>query len=259
MNNPNIRQRADFLEPKIIFEDKYILVLEKPAGMVVNRAETTEGLTVQDWVEKHSEWDWESLRAQKVSEGTEDFYKRSGIVHRLDKETSGILLVAKSPEAFENLQKQFKERKVKKKYLALVHGKVEPETGEIRAPVGRLPWNREKFGIIPGGREAVTRYKVIATRDKGGFWVVSRGPLSLLEVIPQTGRTHQIRVHLKYLGHPIVADDKYAGRKTSRQDRKMCPRMFLHASYLGFFHPKSEKWVEFESKLPQDLEKAIEN
>lgn len=235
---------------KIIFEDDQILVLEKPAGMVVNRAETVAGKTLQDWIERYSEWDWKSLKAQKKTEGTEDFLKRSGIVHRLDKETSGILLVAKTSAAFENLQKQFKERRVKKKYLALVHGQVKPETGEIEAPVGRIPWSREKFGVVPGGRVALTKYKV------SKIYNLESKIYSLLEITPETGRTHQIRVHLKYLGYPIVADEKYAGRKTSREDRKIFPRMFLHASYLGFFHPRTGDWIEFESKLPQDLEKG---
>lgn len=252
--NPNIRQRADFLVPKVVFEDNQILVLEKPAGMVVNRAKSVKGETLQDWVEGYLGWDWESLKALKGTEGTEDFILRSGIVHRLDKETSGLLIVAKTPEAFENLQKQFKERKVKKKYLALVHSKVEPREGEIKAPVGRLPWSREKFGVIPGGRKAETKYKVISN------WILVIGnkkeKYSLLGLEPETGRTHQIRVHLKYLRHPIVSDSTYAGRKTSRGDRKWCPRMFLHASGLEFFHPKTGKKIKFASKLPEDLEKA---
>lgn len=226
------------MEPKIIFEDDQILVLEKPAGMVVNKAETVAtGTTVQDWVEKKLE-----IRNSKLGIGG-----RAGIVHRLDKETSGILLVAKTLKAFENLQKQFKERKVKKRYLALVHEKVEPSEGEIKAPVGRLPWNREKFGVVPGGRVALTKYKV------SKIYNLESKIYTLLELTPETGRTHQIRVHLKYLGYPIVSDLTYAGRKTAREDRKWCPRMFLHASYLGFFHPKTGKWVEFESRQPSDL------
>ena len=228
------------MEPKIIFEDDQILVLEKPAGMVVNKAETTrEEETVQDWIARNFQFPISSLQSY-----------RSGIVHRLDKETSGILLVAKTLKAFENLQKQFKERKVKKRYLALVHEKVTPKDGEISAPVGRLPWSREKFGVFPGGRPAKTKYKVKE------YYTLDAKPYTFLELTPETGRTHQIRVHLKYLGYPIVSDSTYAGRKTAREDRKWCPRMFLHASYLGFFHPKTSKWIEFESKLPEDLEKG---
>jgi len=228
------------MEPKIVFEDGEILVLEKPAGMVVNRATSVKEETVQDWVARNFQF--------PISN---DQLLRNGIVHRLDKETSGLLLVAKTPEAFENLQKQFKERVVKKRYLALVHGKVEPVEGEVAVPVGRLPWNREKFGVIPGGREAKTRYKTIRNL------IIRNSQFTLVELYPETGRTHQIRVHLKYLGHPVVADSTYAGRKTARGDRSFCPRLFLHASFLCFKHPKSGEWLEFESELPNDLQKVL--
>ena len=247
------------MEPKVIFEDDEFLVLEKPSGMVVNRAESVKESTVQDWAERKLSCEAGSRSAGKIQsvdwqdrgEKLQDFYGRAGIVHRLDKETSGLLLVAKTPEAFADLQRQFKERVVKKRYLTLVHGKVVPEEGEVRAPVGRLPWNREKFGVIAGGREAVTRYKVIH------YYTMHSSPYTLLEAYPETGRTHQIRIHLKYLGHALVGDEAYAGRKTSHQDRTWCPRLFLHASYLGFQHPKKREWMEFESKLPQELQAMI--
>lgn len=227
------------MEPKIIFEDDQVLILDKPAGMVVNRAESVKGVTTQDWVGKKL----------KIKEG--GIGGRAGIVHRIDKETSGILLVAKTPEAFENLQSQFKKREVEKKYLILVHGRVEPKEGEVEAPVGRLPWNRERFGVFPGGREAKTSYK------KVGEYKKENEEFSLLEVKPETGRTHQIRVHLKYLGYPVVADSFYAGRKTSKEDRKWCPRLFLHAAEITFTHPETGNKVNFSSKLPEELEKAI--
>jgi 23S rRNA pseudouridine1911/1915/1917 synthase len=176
-------------------------------------------------------------------------------VHRIDKETSGILLVAKTPQAFDDLQKQFKERTIKKTYLALVHGKVVPETGEISVPVGRLPWNRKKFGVLAGGREAVTKYKVLSI-----LYLVfgkKEEPFSLLELYPETGRTHQIRVHLKYFNHPIFADFLYAGRKTSRDDRKVLSRVFLHAEKIIFTHPVSKKSITLESPLPEELQKII--
>lgn len=235
------------MEPEIIFEDDCLLVLEKPVGMVVNRAESTKEETIQDWLIAYGKW--LIVEDQTIKES--DFFRRAGIVHRLDKETSGILLVAKTPEAFANLQAQFKKREVEKHYLALVHGKIEQERGEIEAPVGRLTWNRERFGVFPGGRPAKTYYEKVREYKKNGE------EFSLLEIKPETGRTHQIRVHLKYLGHPVVADSFYAGRKTSREDRKWCPRLFLHASSLSFTHPKTGKKISFSLPLPKELEKAL--
>ncbi len=245
---------------RILFEDDDVLVLDKPSGITVNRSDTTKGEeTVQDFVEsKFSIFPSTSLRAgnfQFSKDGESDFYKRAGIVHRLDKETSGILLVAKTLNAFESLQKQFKERTVKKTYLALCHGKIVPETGEINVPVGRLPWNRKKFGVLSGGREAVTRYRVISN-----FQLPisnKKEEVTLLELYPETGRTHQIRVHLKYFNHPIFADFLYAGRKTSREDRKVLNRVFLHAHKISFTHPVTNKQILLESSLPEELAKII--
>jgi len=250
------------MKPEIVFEDEEILIIDKPAGMVVNRAESVKGETVQDWVERYLKTlsTKHEIRNGSTSSPLE-FARRAGIVHRLDKETSGLLIIAKTPEAFVNLQKQFKERRVEKHYLALVHGQVEPNEGEIRAPVGRLPWNREKFGVLAGGRSARTKYKILKLLNRSdllpGQTSKREEILTLLELKPKTGRTHQIRVHLKYWGHPIVADDKYAGRKTNRKDREWCPRLFLHAAYLAFIHPKTNKRVEFALSLPQDLKKAL--
>ena len=225
------------MKPTIIFEDESILVLDKPSGWITNDASTTTTQPVlQTWLR-------ENFKYPLIG----DRERRDGIVHRLDKETSGLLLVAKTPKAFENLQSQFKERKVKKTYVALVHGRVKLDSGEISAPVGRLPWRRERFGVLPGGREAVTGYKVIRYYD------TKRGNYSLVELFPKTGRTHQIRIHLKFIGHPIVGDYFYAGRKTAREDRTWCPRLFLHAGKISFFHPVTGKEVKFESELPKDL------
>lgn len=265
------------MEPKIIFEDEHLLVLDKPAGMIVNRSDTTrEVRTLQEWVE-----DYLKIRSMKheirnKSEASNDqngfgfrlpvsamrwqagnsdfdFRARAGIVHRLDKETSGIILVAKTLEAFINLQSQFKERKVQKTYLALAHGKIEPETGEINVTVGRLPWNRKRFGVIAEGRESVTRYRVTTNYKLP----TTNESLTLVELSPKTGRTHQIRVHLQYIKHPIFADPLYAGRKTSRDDRKLLPRVFLHASKISFFHPKTNELLNFESPLSEDLNKFL--
>jgi 23S rRNA pseudouridine1911/1915/1917 synthase len=233
-----------------IYEDEEFLVIDKPSGITVNKSETTiHETTIQDWAEKELGVGGGSDSGDKDS----DFYKRAGIVHRLDKETSGILLLAKTKEAFENLQKQFKERVVKKTYLALSHGKIVPPEGEINVPVGRLPWSRMQFGILPGGRESKTLYKVLDYYKN----TQTKEMLSLVELYPQSGRTHQIRVHLKYIGHPIFSDFLYAGRKTSRKDRSALPRVFLHASAISFMHPKEGKEVSFRSDLPPELYSLI--
>src|SRR5688572_24099945 len=150
----------------ILFEDDNLVVIDKPAGITVNRADTTKNeTTVQDWAEekygiKYTQDLGSEKSATETGEQTWDpvveFYKRGGVVHRLDKETSGCLILAKNPESFVALQKQFKERTVKKVYQAFAHGAIKPEEGEINVPVGRLPWNRKSFGIVPGGRESKT-------------------------------------------------------------------------------------------------------
>lgn len=251
------------LSVPILFEDDALLVVNKPAGMTVNRSETTiHEETLQDWVETRSGELHKGTSVAEASQRVEskelestDFYQRAGIVHRIDKETSGILLIAKTPEAFANLQAQFKERKVKKSYIALAHGKIAPETGEINVPVGRLPWNRRQFGVVAGGRESVTFYTVegyFRTPDK------RREPLTLLRLNPITGRTHQIRVHLQYLGHPIFADFLYAGRKTQRDDRELLERVFLHAATISFFHPLTGEQIALSAPLPPELQRVLD-
>lgn len=239
------------MDIKIIYEDSDLLVIDKPCGITVNRSDTTkEKETVQDWAGKQFTIDHIPLTIDR--EG--DFYNRGGIVHRLDKETSGILLIAKNPKAFVSLQKQFKERRVEKTYVALVHGEVKPEKGEINVPVGRLSFNRKRFGVVAGGRDSVTNYRVISNFK----FPITNEKLSLLELYPRTGRTHQIRVHLKYFNHPIYADPLYSGRKVSRADRKILPRLFLHASKISFNHPKTGKEISLESPLPEDLQNFTE-
>ncbi|MGD8743987.1 MAG: RluA family pseudouridine synthase [Candidatus Woesebacteria bacterium] len=228
----------------VIFEDDELLVLEKPSGWVVNDASTVgDTPVVQRWLSDN--YSHETI-GEKVF--------RCGIVHRLDKDTSGVLITAKKKAAFRALQNQFKQRSVSKTYKALVHGKVEPLTGSVKAPVGRLPWNRERFGVLPGGRAAETKYSVVAHYGKSD----EKSYYSLLDVFPITGRTHQIRIHMKYLKHPVVSDVFYAGRKRSRSDLKWCPRLFLHAAKIEFLHPKTKRKVEFVSPLPQELEDVID-
>jgi 23S rRNA pseudouridine1911/1915/1917 synthase len=239
--------------PKIIYEDDFLLVLNKPSGMTVNRADTTRGEeTLQDWVE--TKFPISNFQFPIPNEEQSEFYKRGGIVHRLDKETSGLILVAKTEETFYALQQQFKERSVTKQYVALVHGKVKPDMGEINVPVGRQEWNRMRFGVVAGGKEAQTLYKVREYRE----FNKNREALSFMELEPKTGRTHQIRVHMKYLGYPLFADFLYAGRKTQRDDRKYLGRVFLHAARISFSHPVSKQTVHYESALPAELQKFLD-
>lgn len=230
------------MEPKIIFEDDSLFVIDKPSGWITNDADTTTTQPVlQTWVREHFDYPLKG-----------NLEMRDGIVHRLDKETSGILLVAKTKDAFESLQTQFKDRKIVKTYIALLHGHTD-ESGNVKATVGRLPYRRDRFGVVDGGRESESDYKLIK------FYPGNNGGHSLVEFYPKTGRTHQIRIHSRHIGHAIVADEFYAGRKTARNDRKWCPRLFLHASTIKFTHPLTNKEVEFESKLPSDLEAAAKS
>jgi len=229
------------MEPKIIFEDDSVFVVDKSSGWITNDADTTTTQPVlQKWVRDNFDYPLKG-----------NYEMRDGIVHRLDKETSGIVVVAKTPEAFLKLQSEFKLRQVSKTYIALLHGKLNTEVGEINATVGRLPWHRSRFGVLPGGRESTTDYKVLE------FYPGNNAGHSLVEFHPKTGRTHQLRIHSRHIGHAIVSDEFYAGRKTARNDRKWCPRLFLHAASIKFIHPVTEKEVEFESDLPNDLKEVL--
>ena len=253
----------------ILYEDDSLMVINKPAGVVVNRVETERGETVEEWAEKripNTEYRIPNKKSNlspnsEFSIQNSVFIARSGIVHRLDKETSGCLIIAKTEEAFADLQRQFKERKVKKEYLALVHGLVEPKQGTIKVPISRSHHTHDKFTVAVGGRISETEYKVSQV-FKGPALLRQQGralsEYSLLRVSPKTGRTHQIRVHFKYFGHPLVSDEKYGGKKAP-QDRKWCPRIFLHALKIEFYHPVKHTKVSVESDLPTDLEVVLNN
>lgn len=250
-------------ELKIIFEDSELLVLDKPAGLVVNRGQTVQGETLQELLENYF-----SLPADNLGIGG-----RAGIVHRLDRDTSGVLAVAKSQKAFENLQKQFKEREVEKKYVALVHGLV-ADHGVIDEKIGRVG-KFGKFGVVSTGRESKSEFKrnveliFLSSRfaqlvedekyNKARIRYLEAHGLdySLVEIFPKTGRTHQIRVHLKHLGHPVVSDELYCPSKLFKFDMLWCPRMFLHAQSIAFRHPSTKKNLEFVADLPKDLKSAM--
>ncbi|PWU23086.1 hypothetical protein C5B42_04140 [Candidatus Cerribacteria bacterium 'Amazon FNV 2010 28 9'] len=266
---------AQELESAILFEDDYILVLNKPAGWVVNRANTYTELTVQEWMEErlgvreqgigNKERTNELTSQRETPYGTpeEIFTQRGGIVHRLDKDTSGVLLLAKTPDVLVELLRQFRERETQKEYIALVHGKLVPSFGSIRLPMDRSSEDRKKFAIDPNGRMSETEYKLIEffpglprgiSQKKGK----SYQGFSLTRLHPKTGRTHQIRVHMAAIKHPLVGDGVYAGKKRIVLDKEWCPRQFLHAAKLVFTHPINKERVCFEAPLAKDLQIVLE-
>jgi 23S rRNA pseudouridine1911/1915/1917 synthase len=218
----------------IIYQDADIIVLDKPPGLTVHPAPGHPSGTLVNAL----------LAACPDLRGIAGTL-RPGIVHRLDKDTSGLMVVAKNDRAQRALQRQLKERAVHKTYLALVHGVPKPREGVIKAPIGRHLKNRKKMAVVAGGRDAVTKYRVREELDGGRY--------SILEVEPVTGRTHQIRVHMSALGHHIVGDATY-GRRS-----EFIARQALHASKLAFAMPLGGRSVEFKSPLPLDIREALEH
>ena len=224
---------------EIVYEDETLVVVNKPAGLVVHPAAGTPSGTLANALAYHFQ--------HLPSGGTG---VRPGIVHRLDRDTSGLLVVAKTEVALENLSDQFRDRKVFKSYVALVHGLVLANSGKIDQPLARDPSNRTRMAVVRGGRSALTLYRVRQAFDR----------FTLLDVELNTGRTHQIRVHLAWLKHPVVGDETYGGgRDNTIQDPRLraqirnLNRHFLHAEKLAFTHPKTNEVVKFESPLPLEL------
>ena len=231
----------------IIYEDDDIIIINKQADMVVHPARSNTHGTLVNALAFYSD---------KLSSGLGEF--RPGIVHRLDKNTTGVMVVAKNDAAQWKIAKQFERRQVKKTYLAIVHGTPELTADRISARLGTHPRTREKYAIRPeSGKEAITFYEVVESFR--GF--------SLLKLTPKTGRTHQIRVHLSYIKHPIVADDMYGGRLVYPWQLKdtevgveepIINRCALHASTLEFEHPTTERIVKFEAPLPEDMQNLLD-
>jgi len=226
---------------KVIYEDNDVLVIDKPAGLVVfPEGQTKENTLIGTLIKENPE-------LESVGEPP-----RYGVVHRLDKDTSGLLLVAKNNKSLIFLQKQFKNRKVEKKYICLVEGIIKTERGRVETLIGRSPSDRRKQKAYPlsdlgrGKREAITEYRVLERFD--GY--------TLLEVRIKTGRRHQIRCHFSYLQHP-VAGDKLYGFKNSKTPKGLT-RHFLHAAYIKIQLPNGEN-KEFSSELPEELKNVLEN
>jgi 23S rRNA pseudouridine1911/1915/1917 synthase len=214
----------------ITYEDADLIVVDKPAGMTVYPAPGHRGQTLIN-----------ALLAYYPPLAKIGSPNRPGIVHRLDKDTSGLLVVAKNDAAQQNLIGQFKARSITKVYLALVKGSVTSPHGIIEAPIGRDPYNRQRMAIVENGKEARTEYRV---KEYNGNY-------TLLEVVLHTGRTHQIRVHLSAIGYPVIGDSTYGGKAA------ILKRQFLHAHKLGFKMPSTETYREFESALPADLQQTL--
>jgi 23S rRNA pseudouridine1911/1915/1917 synthase len=236
-----LRATPEALPLEIVHEDGDLVVVNKPAGMVVHLGAGVKSGTLVNALLHH-------IGALSTAGGE----LRPGIVHRLDRMTSGLVVVAKNDFAHRSLAAQFKSREVRKTYLLLVHGRVAKDSGEISKPVGRDPVRRVRMkvgGIRP--REALTRYRVLR-----------RFPhFTLLEAEPRTGRTHQIRVHFASLGHPIVGDTLYgapAKFRVETQERPTLPRTFLHAAALEFRHPRSGELISLRAPLPAELESFLE-
>jgi len=225
------RPLAEPIPLAIIYEDEDILVIDKPAGLTVHPAPGHPSHTLVNAILAHCP----GLAMSKEA-------TRPGIVHRLDKDTSGLIVIAKNDLAREYLAAQFKSRTVTKGYLVLVNGKLSPEQGIIEAPIGRDPHSRRKMAIAEAGKEASTKYQVRKYLDN----------YTLVEVTPLTGRTHQIRLHLSAIGCPVVGDSIY-GIKSAYLNRQ-----FMHAYRLGFRLPSTKQYQEFTSPLPMDLEQALE-
>ncbi len=217
----------------ILFEDEDLIVIDKPAGLVVHPGAGNEDGTLVNALLHHCP----TLSGIGGKE-------RPGIVHRLDKETSGCLVVAKNDTAHRELSKQFAARTLKKIYLALVAGQLKKAAGTIDAPIARHPVHRQRMAIsrTSRGRSAMTEYRVV----RGGL------EMSLVECALHSGRTHQIRVHLHHLGNPVLGDKLYAAKMA-----KNYPRQMLHAWRLGFTHPRTNEWKEFEAPLPADFQAAL--
>ena len=224
---------AENLHLDIVYEDSDVIVVNKPQGMVVHPSAGHPDHTLVNGLLYHT---------RDLADSPEGF--RPGIVHRIDKDTSGLLMIAKNDKARESLEKQLAEKINKREYLAIVHGNFEVKNGVINAPIGRNPNNRKKMAVNPKGKAAVTHFTVLEQFKN----------YSLVKCVLETGRTHQIRVHMKYIGHPLAGDPLYGPKKTLSGHGQ-----FLHAKTLGFYQPSTNEWLEFSAPLPTIFEKQLEN
>lgn len=246
---------------EIVYEDEEVVVVNKPAGMVVHPAAGVRTGTLANALA----FRFRNAAESRIDEGDASSNPQSaignppsirpGIVHRLDRDTSGLIVVAKTARAHESLSEQFRARTVFKSYAALVHGSTKEEKGKIEQPVGRDARHRTRMGVVRGGRAALTLWRVRRRYDR----------FTLLDVEIKTGRTHQIRVHLAWMKYPVVGDETYGmGRDKTVADPRLraaiaaMGRQFLHAARLGFHHPRTGVWVSFDAPPPPELARLLE-
>lgn len=273
-------------EPKVLWQDEDLVLIAKPPGWTVNNAETASGPVLQHWIVAQEWWDTKLIRDEarwasmlppdfESTYGTPSqiFEERQGMVHRLDKDTSGVLVWAKHPGSLMHLMRQFRERQVHKSYTCLVHGKFVVLQDVIRLPIERDSRQRQRWRAGATGRPAETEYQVLEywphlSEAKVLPLVAGQGGnprrklklyqgFSLLECRPRTGRTHQIRVHLKAIAHPLVCDTTYLGHKRASLDPLWCPRQFLHAAQLQITHPRTGQALSVSAPLWPDLEQVL--
>ncbi len=247
---PAVEFAPEDIALEIIYEDEHLAVINKQAGMVVHPGAGVLGGTLANAIAFHFGFENEKIRNPQSA-----IRNRVGIVHRLDKDTSGLIVVAKSQEIHEALSDQFRNREVFKSYIALVHGESEENAGEVNEPLAREKHNRTRMAVRAHGRNALSLWKVKKRFEK----------FTLLAVEIKTGRTHQIRVHLAHINHPIVGDETYnAGRDKTVFDLKIrkaildLGRFFLHAEKLSFTHPVSKERLDFTAPLPDELTEFLE-
>ncbi|TCT26847.1 ribosomal large subunit pseudouridine synthase D [Melghiribacillus thermohalophilus] len=225
--------QAENIPLEIMYEDKDVLVVNKPRGMVVHPSAGHSSGTLVNALLYHCH-DLSGINGME----------RPGIVHRIDKDTSGLLMVAKNDRAHMGLARQLSDKTVKRKYEAVVHGVISHNSGTIDAPIGRDPKDRQKMAVVENGKEAVTHFQVLKRFQD----------FTHVECVLETGRTHQIRVHFQYINHPLAGDPKYGPKKTLSIGGQA-----LHARVLGFEHPVSGKWMEFEAEPPEVFQKVLDD
>ena len=225
-----LKIKPEKIKLDVIYEDKDLIVINKPQGMITHPASGIYKGTLVNALLYHCKDSLSGING----------VLRPGIVHRLDKDTSGLIIACKNDKSHKEIAKQIKERKVKRSYLAIVHRKVQYDKGTINKPIGRHKIKREKMAVIPNGRQAITHFKILKRFDK----------YTLLECSLETGRTHQIRVHMSSIGHPIVGDKIY-GERWEMGDGRWDKGMMLHAYKLAFIHPRTKKEIKLEIELPE--------